>query len=475
MYAALTLVAVALRAPTFVRRLFDPDEAAIGVQGMVVRAGGTLYKDIFDRKPPLPPILYAASFALTDSTDVRLMRLLVTAMLALCGMLVALDSLRRHGLRAAWWGGVLILTGSMALFPADAGAANYAHFALLPGTAAIIWSRRGTLTSATLAGLALGVAILSRQSWLLGVVPACVSVGLKGRWRNVAPFLVTCALTVATTGLYAPLGQFWQWNVTNSPGFVFAGTNVLVAAGKGLASIAGFAAFHPVVIVAAGISVVAAAGVVRNRALPADIDLWLWVLSGVAAWAAGLRFFGHYWLQVLPPLTLLAVPVVARWTGRAQRLAIAGVAAPALVAWMLLFVPGSFHHRPDPAPLADYVTSHTTSGDRVFVWGSYPEVLVAAGRLPSGGLVHTDFVVGRSGGRNDPAVTMASAIPQAADIMFASLAAAPPTLILDTSTAPNLGYGSYPTRLLPELDQFIHDGYQQVAVVDGVTVWQRRV
>ncbi len=219
-------------------------------------------------------------------------------MLALCGVLVALDCLRRHGPRAAWWGGVLIVTGAMALFPADAGAANYAHFALLPGTAAIIWSRRGTMTSATLAGVALGVAILSRQSWLLGVLPACVSVGLKGRWRNVVPFLVTCALTVATTGLYAPLGQFWEWNVTNSPGFVFAGTDLGVAAGKGLASIAGFVAFHPVVIVGAGITLVVAARAMRNRELPADIDLWLWVLSGVAAWAAGLRFFGHYWLQV---------------------------------------------------------------------------------------------------------------------------------------------------------------------------------
>ena len=45
---------------------------------MVVRAGGTLYTDIYDRKPPLPPLLYAASFAVTDSTDIRLIRVLVT-------------------------------------------------------------------------------------------------------------------------------------------------------------------------------------------------------------------------------------------------------------------------------------------------------------------------------------------------------------------------------------------------------------
>src|ERR1700704_6181334 len=108
MCAGLTGLAFVLRAPTFVGRLFDPDEAAIGVQAMVVRAGGTLYTDIYDRKPPLPPLLYAASFSLTNSTDVRLMRLLVTITLAMSGILVALDCLRRWGPRHAWWGGTLM-------------------------------------------------------------------------------------------------------------------------------------------------------------------------------------------------------------------------------------------------------------------------------------------------------------------------------------------------------------------------------
>ena len=91
----LGVLAFVLRAPTFVGRLFDPDEAAIGVQAMVVRGGGTLFTDIYDRKPPLPPLLYAASFSITDSTDVRWMRVLVTVLLAGAGILVAFDCLRR--------------------------------------------------------------------------------------------------------------------------------------------------------------------------------------------------------------------------------------------------------------------------------------------------------------------------------------------------------------------------------------------
>jgi hypothetical protein len=219
---------------------------------------------------------------------------------------------------------------------------------------------------------------------------------------------------------------------------------------------------------------VAAVAAVRRRSLPDDIDLWLWVASGVAAWAAGFRFFGHYWLQVLPPLVLLVVPIVAGWTVRARSAVIAGIAIPMCAAWILLFVPGSFHQRPNPAPLADYVRSHTSPSDRVFVWGSYPEVLVAAERLPAGGLVHTDFVVGRSGGRKDPAETLPSAVPGAADIMLDSLVNDPPELVLDTSTAPDLGYENYPTSLIPRLDRFIHDGYQRVTSVDGVDIWQRR-
>ena len=76
--------------------------------------------------------------------------------------------------------------------------------------------------------------------------------------------------------------------------------------------------------------------------------------------------------------------------------------------------------------------------------------------------MHTDFVVGRSGGRNNPVKTLSSAVPAALDIMMRSLDRQhPPQLILDTSTAPDLGYRNYPTSLLPDVERFIHDGYDR--------------
>ena len=470
-YAWVVSLAIVLRLPTLVTRLFDADEAAIGVQGLVVRSGGTLYRDIFDRKPPLPPLAYAASFSLTDSTDVRPTRVLVTILLALGGLLMAHEAKRRWGTNAhAAWAGTLFVAGAMAFFPADAGAANFAHFALLPGAAALLWSRRPQWFWGLAAGIAFGLALLTRQSWVLALPAALFGAWHAGHWRNLGLLAVGTTATVATVALYAPFGAYWEWNFTNSPGFVLAAAGVGISLLRGLASSAAFIGFHITMAVCLWITLRT-----RNPLKAAgrdDRDLWLWLLSGLAAVAAGFRFFGHYWLQVLPPLVVLATPVAVSFTGRARRLAVVGVAVPTAVAFALLFVPGSFHHRPDPADLAAYVHDHTAADQSVFIWGSFPEVLVKAERLPAGALVHTDFVTGRSGGREDPAETLALATPGALQIMMDDLRARPPALVLDTSTTTDLGYANYPLTLFPEVAAFVRDNYEQVADVGGVTVWQ---
>lgn len=471
-YAWVVALAVVLRLPTFVTRFFDADEAAIGVQGLVVRSGGTLYRDIFDRKPPLPPLAYAAAFSLTESTDVRPMRVLVTVFLALGGVLMAYEAKRRWGSNAhAAWAGTLFVTGAMALFPADSGAANYAHFALLPGAAALLWSRRPQWFWALAAGVAFGLALLTRQSWLLASPAALFSAWRCGRWRNMCLVAVGTASTLSTVALYAPFGAYWEWNFTNSPGFVLAAAGVGISLLRALASSAAFIGFHITMAVCLWITL-------RQRnPLKAvgreDRDLWLWLLSGLAAVAAGFRFFGHYWLQVLPPLVVLTTPVVASLAGRAQRRAIVGVAAPTLVAFVLLFVPGSFHHRPESTNLATYVHDNSATDDHVFIWGSFPEVLVEAERLPGGALVHTDFVTGRSGGREDPKVTLELATPGALEILLNDLAANPPLLVLDTSTSSDLGYSNYPLSLFPDVAAFVTDNYEHVIDIDGVAVWRR--
>ena len=93
------LGALVSRLPGFVHQLFDPDEAAIATMGMVVARGGTLYRDVADRKPPLAPFLYAASFWLTGSRDLRPLHVFAALEVAAAALVLAWE-VRRRAARA---------------------------------------------------------------------------------------------------------------------------------------------------------------------------------------------------------------------------------------------------------------------------------------------------------------------------------------------------------------------------------------
>ena len=57
--------------------------------------------------------------------------------------------------------------------------------------------------------------------------------------------------------------------------------------------------------------------------------------------------------------------------------------------------------------------------------------------------------------------------------MPADLRAQPPALVLDTSTADELGYQHYPLALFPDVEAFVRAGYELVTAIDGVTVWRQ--
>ncbi len=465
------LVAV-LRLPSFVHQLFDPDEAALAAQGISVRDGGTLYVDATDRKPPLVPFLYAASFAATRSTDLRPLHGIAALALVGAALVVAAEARRRDGPEAGWWAAGLCAAGTLAFFPVDGQAANFAHFAILPGAAAIVACRRGRWPTALAGGVFLGIAVLCRQSWIIGVVPATVGAALAGRARHALAAAAGLAATIATVAAVVPFGRFWHWTFAANSGFVLAGAPVGKTAGAFAVTVLTFIALH--------VTLVALLGAAARRQLGdrskwrSDADLWLWLITGAVSVVAGFRFFGHYWLQVVPPACLLAAPLAAPLKPFMRRLAVAGMAVPAVAAFAAAWTPATFRHLPSPRRLASYVDAHSRSGQPVMVWGTFPEVYWTADRPPGGGLVHSDFVTGKSGGRPSSPRTIADATPGAYGDLLGQLRRHPPNLILDTSTAGLRGYGAYPIRLFPTLRRFVDHDYVRAAVVDRVVIYRRR-
>lgn len=458
-------LALLSRLPGYLTQLMDTDESAIATMAMVLNRGGALYRDVIDRKPPIPAFAYAGSFLLSGNRDLRPLHLLAALLLGASALVLAWGARRAGGAVAGWWAAGLLIASATALQPHDAQAANFAHLALLPGCGAIVAARVGSRRSALVAGVLIGVATLTRQTWIIGVVPASFAAWSFGerRWRRVAVVVGAAGVTILSVAIVVPFGSFWHWT--------FSGNGSVLAVGESI-DVGSRAAIVLELFLLANIAMCWL--VARRGWRRTDLDLWLWLVTGLIAFAAGFRFFGHYWLQVLPPLCLLAGLGAAACGPRFRRVLMVVVAVPAIAAWAIALAnPPDIGAGVVPS-LAEYVTAHTRPGDLITVWGNASDLYWRTGRLPGGALISTDFIVGKTAGRRDGPARMADATPGALGTFLRSLRRHPSELFFDTSTGHLRGYHSYPLARVPSVRRFVSDHYQRVAKVRGVTIYRLR-
>src|SRR6266851_269203 len=410
--AILASVAVLIvHLPAFAHRLLDGDEAVYGSIAALVNQGGTLYGDGgVDNKPPGIFWTYAATFDLFGTyqmTAVHLVALVVVA--ATCVVLFLIGrsiSSPRAGLLAATFYGLLTAMGNPRLL-----AANTELFMTLPLTAAFL--------------------LMLRRQWL--------------------------------------------WSVETLAGYAAGNWNPAVVLDRSQSSLIPFVATAIVLWVAAG-SVVA-----RWRSLwPAEKLAVAWLVVSLLGSLAGGHWSWHYFIQVMAPLALLAGLAVDRALDTPRRRWIAaavliGLAVPA-AGWT------SFNFRADPltydwAPpiaqheqVAEYIRTHTSSGDRVFVWGDWPALYVESDRLMSSRF--PGFLRGFARASGLPPNNW-DTTPEVWPALQSDLERHPPQLIVDTSAGDWSDFAAYPMSDYPVLANLVASSYHPVATIDGVVIYAR--
>ena len=140
MFLVLLAITFALRLPAFFVPVFNSDETFVATQAQVIQQGGELYEDATDRKPPLVPYVYAATFSFFETTALWSVRVVAMLAVALTALLLAIEGRRRYGARAGWIAGILFVLAMVAFAPQDGQAANFEVF-MLPSMVAAILSR----------------------------------------------------------------------------------------------------------------------------------------------------------------------------------------------------------------------------------------------------------------------------------------------------------------------------------------------
>lgn len=400
-------VAIALRAPV-ADLPFERDEGEYAYIAWRWLAGDVPYRDAFDQKPPGIFAFYAAAFAAGGESPAAVRWAAQIWMLGALASVAALGAqlaTPAAGLAAAVvgvaltsdpsWLGNAVNTEQVATLPLALGA----WLAWNAGAARLAGAR------AALLGLCAGLALLLKPVTAPIVAFQIATSLARARGRVAASLGIVTGGAIAlgaTLGWFAAQGALAAlldavvWNNLD-----YAGATPLAAYPVYFA-----AQFRPTLAPLGPVYVAALLAPLglRTRSIGAGRLAWIvaWLGASLLAVSAGGYFRQHYFALAMPPLALLAgvgLDALVRTLFRARAIArsAAPLAAAALLGWSVAWgwwyygpaTPASKLHRiygsnpfPEAPALGAWLAARAAPDDRIFVYGSEPQLLFYA-RRPS--------------------------------------------------------------------------------------------
>jgi hypothetical protein len=448
----LFLLVLLLRAFGFHFGVTDNDETDFLIIAKVMQQGGLPYVDAFDHKPPLLYALY-----LPSTWHMWPMQLLavfwVTATAVVLGL--AAERLRQGaGIAAAYLCVILSACNTLSV--------NAELLLNLPAAVALYF----LIAEREFAfGLAVGIASLIKHQagiLLLAAAPR------PRRWPLVAAgFVIPWALAVAVYAHH--LDAFWEWNITRNLHYSSQGT----VTGWLLRFLEGHFGY--------GLGAAPLPWYLAIRNSKSHRGLAIALFATIIPVSLGGRFYNHYYMQFIPPLSLLAAvpltdllraPTAAERTPR--RLMLALLVAPVLVTQIVHVARNGDYPSQESRSLAvaEWLRSNSDPSDRVVIYGHFTPIYQMARRMPGSRYLHTSSLYGNFDATQGNFVAHVSRRDE--DALISDLRTKRPKFFLDTSTADIKGWSKLPLSLAPELARVVNELYEPVASPAGVTVYRLR-
>src|SRR5205809_2554176 len=492
---------VILRAPTLLPSMYTIDEAYYSTIAIDMLDGGTVYRTAVDTKPPGMYYIYAGVFQVAGRNNLLAVHILAILVVAATALVV-----RRIGARVAddWagaWSGIGYVVFLHAYRPDDTLGANSEIFASLPLALSVLAFLQGQKKPALglmfLSGALVGVATLIRQpsAVTLGAMLGCLAYGwLISRIHSFARvFAAGTGILIGFIAVIAALAWYYQWQGNLHDAYLWAwafAIRYVEFETTFLYVLKRLVTVHLAVMLAWGLlwyfgvrQVIETLRSFRRRsAVPTEqVLLILWLVLSYLAIFIGWRFPGHYHLAVLPPLSILAGQAFSRFVAKHQRspqphwpwirAGIIGAAAlPAIGFLIVAFIVRT--QTLDFLPTVQQIVKETRPNDRIFVWGSSPQLYSFSGRRMATRFVSCSHLVGAYASRPREVRDRAeSVIPGSWEMFRRDWEAHRPALIVDLSTVvPD--WAMHPMTRYPVLRAYL-PGYRVEGVVNGATIYRR--
>jgi 4-amino-4-deoxy-L-arabinose transferase-like glycosyltransferase len=447
--------------------------------------GGRPYADAVERKPPLLFWMYAAVFKIAGKYNWRALHFvaLLWTLCALAGLYVIGCELfdGNTGLIAAlfycvfqpWW------TWKTLSFDGE----TLMNLPIILAWA-IAFGRGSSRLRPELfaAGALFGVAFLFKQPAAIAAVPLGIYLLLPSyrASRSLRRIDSIIQATTLTAGFFAVLGLvtivLWKQGILRDAFYWTIGDHDVphVFWEKGILLTLAFIGVCLPLIVGAIMACRYKTEIWAAKTAERTALFGLLSASAIGA-AAGARFYPHYYIQLIPPLALLAAPYYARLWSRTIRPPHWLLRPRVTYGWLALtIIFFSIKHwtglapRRVPSKMGRYLFAHSDPGDRIFVWGQSPETYLDAHRRPACRYITTFPLTGYVFGGPIPGFdTRSRILPGAWNTLEQDFARHPPTYIVDVQPDPKSAH--YPVKNFPILAKLLAERYQPVAhTAEGV-------
>ena len=494
-------IVLILRLPTLLPSLYNSDEGYYGIIANDTLDGGTVYQTAVDTKPPGIYYVYIAVFGMFGRNN--LLAVHIVAIFVVAGTALVM---RRIGTRVAddWsgaWAGIGYAIFVHAYRPGDTLPANTEIFAnLFLALSVLVFfqaERKASWGRMFLSGALISVATLIRQ-------PAAVTLGamlgylvylwLVPRTQSLRRVLVAgTSAVVGFAAVIAGLAWYYQWQGNLHDAYLWAWAfAVRYVENETTFSyvLKRIVTLHLVVMLAWGLLwyfgirqiIETLRSFRRGKALPTEqVFLILWLVLSYLGIFIGWRFPGHYHLAVLPPLSILAGQAFSRFVAEQRRspqprwrwirAGIIGAAALPTIGFLV----DAFVIRTqtlDFLPIVQHIVQETSPNDRIFVWGSSPQLYSFSGRRMATRFVSCSHLVGAYASRPREITDRGkSVLPGTWEMFQADWEAHPPALVIDLSPLGHF-WEAHPMNRYAVLRTYLA-GYRVEGAVNGAIIYRR--
>ena len=502
-------VILLLRIPALYQHIVDMDESVFSEFGRVILDGGLPYVDVIDNKPPFMYYFFALVYFVSGNGSLITVHVVTSVWVALTGLFIYIFSQRLKGEAAGITAAAAFIFLMHTYEPKYISTNGETLINLfLVASAYIFTAVRGrwtrTLPWHILSGIILGSAVMTNyKAGILALVyilhamiaePLICGNNRKELFKtNFFKLLVTGLSSLVPILIvavkYYKDGNFSEalfWGFTYNFGYIESGSSIIsakMALRTGLFTLCTLPLW---IIVFKNCSEHIAS--VRRKVFPVDglsvfVFFVLWLAASIYAALLGGRGYGHYFIQIVPPLILTAimcpgefrlwrkslwiwicVPVLIMTAGRVDIQKSYTMVGEKNASWSAVY-----------SEAAQYISTHTVQGETVYVWGWATPVYYYSDRRSASRFIISDFVSGRVfGTANNSKEVRGVMTERFMPLLIEDLDRNRPAYILDTSKSGLYGYDRFPPERFPDFDRYIWQNYVRETEIGGIVIYARR-